>query len=145
MPLPTRALGDDAAAATLLYIEDNPANLKLVEEILRLHAGLRILCARDAIQGIAIARAQLPQLILMDINLPGMSGVVAQQRLRADPLTSAIPVIALTANAMPADVKAGLDAGFFRYITKPIEVDELLGAVRSALALRHEGCDIDRG
>ncbi|MES2296837.1 MAG: PAS domain S-box protein [Pseudomonadota bacterium] len=119
---------------TVLYIEDNPANLKLVEEILKLHQPqLRLLSAREATLGIALARSELPQAILMDLNLPGMSGVQAQECLRADPLTASIPVIALTANAMPRDIKAGLAAGFFRYITKPLEIDQLLDAVSSAL------------
>ncbi len=134
VPLPALAARTASSAPTLLYIEDNPANLKLVEEVLGLHSDMNVLLARDAIQGIAMARAHLPQLILMDMNLPGMSGAAAQQRLRADPLTCAIPVIALTANAMPADVKAGLAAGFFRYVTKPIDIDELLDAINSALS-----------
>jgi PAS domain S-box-containing protein len=134
-PAPVIALGGANGNPTLLCIEDNPANLTLLEKILQLHGGLRMLSARDAEAGIAIARAQLPQLILMDMNLPGLNGAAAQQRLRADPLTSAIPVIALTANAMPADVKAGLDAGFFRYITKPIDITALLEAINCALAL----------
>lgn len=135
VPLPTIAAGTGPSAPTLLYIEDNPANIKLLEDILQLHTGLKMRFARDAMQGIAMARALLPQLILMDMNLPGMNGATAQQRLRADPLTCAIPVIALTANAMPSDVKAGLEAGFFRYITKPINIDQLLDAINSALAL----------
>ena len=124
-----------ATRATLLYVEDNPANLKLVRDILSFSPDLHLLSAADGHQGIALARAHLPQLILMDMNLPGISGADAQKILRADPRTAAIPVIALTANAMPHDVQAGLQAGFFRYITKPVEVEELLDALDSALAL----------
>ncbi len=118
---------------SLLYVEDNPANLRLVQEILGFHTDLRLLVATDGRQGVALARAELPQVILMDMNLPGISGAEAQRMLRADPATRHIPVIALTANAMPHDVKAGLAAGFFRYITKPIAIDELIEAVSSAL------------
>ena len=119
--------------ATVLYVEDNPANLKLVQEILRYRSDLTMLSAVDAASGIALARAHLPQLILMDLNLPGMGGAEAQAILRADPLTAAIPVIALTANAMPDEVKAAKAAGFFRYLTKPIEIDEFTTAINSAL------------
>ncbi len=122
-----------AGQRSLLYVEDNPANLRLVEEILRFHTDLRLLVATDGRQGVALARAELPQVILMDMNLPGISGAEAQRILREDPATSHIPVIALTANAMPLDVKAGIEAGFFRYITKPIAIEELIEAVNSAL------------
>jgi PAS domain S-box-containing protein len=118
---------------SLLYVEDNPANLRLVQEILGFHTDLRLLVATNGKQGVALARAELPQVILMDMNLPGISGAEAQRILRADPSTSHIPIIALTANAMPHDVQAGLDAGFFRYITKPIAIEELIEAVNSAL------------
>jgi CheY-like chemotaxis protein len=120
---------------TLLYIEDNPANLVLLEEILRFHTHLQLLSAPDAQRGIALAREHLPHVILMDMNLPGMSGAEAQHVLSEDSLTADIPVIALTANAMRHDVKAAMDAGFFDYITKPIKIDELLDAVNNALEL----------
>ena len=87
---------------------------------------IRLLSARDGISGIAAARAALPQVILMDINLPGMSGVEALRILALDPATAHIPVIALSANAGPRDIARGLDAGFFRYLTKPIKVAEFL-------------------
>jgi PAS domain S-box-containing protein len=119
--------------STVLYIEDNPANLVLVEEIVRFHTDLKLISAPDGPQGIALAREHLPQLILMDMNLPGISGAEAQKILRDDPETAGIPVIALTANAMPRDVQAGLAAGFFRYITKPIDIEELIEAINAAL------------
>ncbi len=119
----------------LLYVEDNPANLKLVEEIIGFRTDLHLISARDGKTGIAMAREYLPQVILMDMNLPGISGGEARKILHADPLTRAIPVIALTANAMPHDVKAGKDAGFFRYITKPIDINELSEAINGALLL----------
>ena len=130
---------DAGGAPTLLYVEDNPANLRLVEEILRFRNDFRLLTASDGLEGVEMARTHLPYLILMDMNLPGMSGSEAQKMLSADPLTSDIPVIALTANAMPNDVKAGLAAGFFRYVTKPIDIDEFTEAIDSALAFRAQG------
>ncbi|MDC8759651.1 ATP-binding protein [Janthinobacterium fluminis] len=123
-----------AAALTLLYVEDNPANLRLVEEIVRFRPGLRLLSAPDGKLGVEMARAHRPDLILMDLNLPGIGGAEALQLLRADPLTAHIPVIALTANAMPRDVERGLAQGFARYLTKPINIDEFTQAVNSTLA-----------
>jgi signal transduction histidine kinase/ActR/RegA family two-component response regulator len=140
----TRATGDSdfvphpvdhphAGHPLLLYVEDNPANLQLVEEIVRIRGGLRQMSAPDAQLGIELARAHEPQVILMDINLPGLSGKDALSVLRDDPATAHIPVIALTANAMAADVARGLAAGFFRYVTKPIEVNKLNAAIDDAL------------
>lgn len=120
---------------SLLYVEDNPANLKLVEEILHFHTGLRMLSATTGEQGVAMAREQLPHVILMDMNLPGINGTQAQRILRNDPATAAIPVIALSANAMSRDVRTAMEAGFFRYITKPIKIEELIDAINGALAL----------
>ena len=119
---------------TLLHIEDNPANLKLVEEIVRFRADLEHMSAPDAQLGLELARLHLPQIILLDLNLPGLSGHDALGMLRADPKTAAIPVIAVTANAMPRDIARGLAAGFFRYVTKPISVVGLNEAIDSALA-----------
>jgi PAS domain S-box-containing protein len=114
---------------TLLYVEDNPANLKLVEQIVSRHDDLRLLTAVNGIGGIEAARASLPDVILMDINLPDINGFEALKALRADPATARIPVIAISANAMPLDVGRGLKAGFFRYLTKPIRVDEFTAAL----------------
>ena len=115
---------------TLLYVEDNPANLKLVQRIIDRHPDLRLVTAINGTIGIDIARASQPEVILMDINLPGISGIQALKILREDPMTAHIPVIAISANAMPRDIKRGLDAGFFKYITKPIKIDEFIGALR---------------
>ncbi|MGO4379152.1 ATP-binding protein [Pseudoduganella sp. RAF53_2] len=120
--------------ATVLYVEDNPANLKLVEEIISFRPDLRLLSAPDGHLGIELARAHLPDMILMDINLPGVNGIDALKLLRNDPRTAEIPVIALTANAMPRDVEKGLAAGFFRYLIKPINIDEFTDAINSTLA-----------
>jgi len=118
----------------VLYVEDNPANLALVEQILARHPGLRLLTATDGPSGIALARKAQPKVILMDINLPGMSGFEALHRLRADPATAAIPVLAISANAMTGERERGLAAGFADYLTKPIKLDELMAAILAALA-----------
>lgn len=119
---------------TLLYIEDNPANMKLVEQLIARRADLQLLTATDASLGIALAREKLPEVILMDINLPGISGIQAMHILRDDPMTAHIPVLAISANAMPGDIERGMKAGFFSYLTKPINVDEFMEALDSALA-----------
>ena len=115
-----------AQAYTLLYVEDNPANMMLVEDLIARRPDIRFLGARDAVSGIEIARASLPDMILMDINLPGISGIDALKILAEDPLTAHIPVVALSANAIPRDIGKGLEAGFFRYLTKPIKVNEFM-------------------
>jgi CheY-like chemotaxis protein len=126
---------DDAARHTLLYVEDNPANLMLVEQIIEGYSHLTMLSARDGNHGIALARTRLPDVILMDINLPGISGIEAMNILRKDPVTSHIPVVALSANAMPRDIEKGMAAGFFRYLTKPIKINEFMEALNDALKL----------
>jgi PAS domain S-box-containing protein len=123
----------DQQLRTLLYVEDNPANLMLVEDLIARRPDLRLLSAADGNIGIEFARAYLPEVILMDINLPGISGIQALKILRADPATAHIPVIAISANAIPRDVKKGLEAGFFRYLTKPIKVNEFLDTLDVAL------------
>jgi CheY-like chemotaxis protein len=124
---------DDAPLRTLLYVEDNPANLKLIEKLIARRSDMRLLSARDGSLGIELARANLPDVILMDINLPGISGIEALKILRADPSTAHIPVVALSANAMPRDVEKGLQAGFYRYLTKPIKIDEFMATLEAAL------------
>jgi CheY-like chemotaxis protein len=118
---------------TLLYVEDNPANLELVEQLIARRPDLRLLSAADADLGIEFARAYQPAVILMDINLPGISGIEALKILRADPSTAHIPIIALSANAVPRDIERALNAGFFNYLTKPIKVDQFMKALDMAL------------
>jgi CheY-like chemotaxis protein len=118
---------------TLLYVEDNPANLQLVEEIILRRPDLRLLSAADGNLGVEFALAYEPEVILMDINLPGISGIEAMKILRANLSTSHIPIIALSANAMPHDINKALAAGFFNYLTKPVRVDQLLDALDTAL------------
>jgi PAS domain S-box-containing protein len=123
----------DAAPRTLLYVEDNPANLMLVEDLIARRPDIRLLSARDGNRGVEIARACRPDVILMDINLPGISGIKALRILAEDPTTAHIPVVALSANAIPRDIEKGLQAGFFRYLTKPIKVNEFMETLDSAL------------
>ena len=118
---------------TLLYVEDNPANLKLVEQIIARYPKIQLLTAGNGNDGIEIAHASRPDVILIDINLPDISGFEALKILHSDPTTAHIPVIALSANAMPRDIKKGLEAGFFRYITKPIKVTEFTDTLDIAL------------
>ena len=118
---------------TLLYVEDNPANLKLVEQIIARRPDMHLLTAVNGNGGIEIARSSQPDVILMDINLPDINGVEALKILRSDAATAHIPVVTISANAMPRDIKKGLQAGFFRYITKPIKVNEFMDALDEAL------------
>jgi len=124
---------DGASMRTLLYVEDNPANLILVEQLLARRSDLRMLSAADGNLGIEFARGHQPDVILMDINLPGINGIEAMKILRADPLTAHIPVIAVSANALPRDIEMCLAAGFFDYLTKPIVLDKLLRTIDLAL------------
>ncbi|MEX0751620.1 MAG: MASE4 domain-containing protein [Xanthobacteraceae bacterium] len=121
-----------APPRTLLYIEDNPANLKLVEQLMARRPDMRLLTATDGHSGIEIARTSLPDVILMDINLPGINGIQAMKILREDPVTARIPIVALSANAMPRDIEKGLKAGFLRYLTKPIKISEFMAALELA-------------
>ena len=130
-----------AELRTLLYVEDNQANMNLVEQLMERRPDMRLLSAGDGASGIKLARIHLPDVILMDINLPGISGIQALKILREDPVTAHIPVIAISANAMPHDIKKGLEAGFCRYLTKPIRVNEFMAALDMALQLADTGLD----
>jgi signal transduction histidine kinase/ActR/RegA family two-component response regulator len=134
-PSALRAPRVDAPLRTVLYVEDNPANLELVEQLVARRSDLRLLSAADGSLGLEYARTSLPAVILMDVNLPGMSGTDAMLILRADPGTAHIPIIALSANAVPRDIQSALDAGFFNYITKPIMVSQFMDALDAALAV----------
>jgi CheY-like chemotaxis protein len=127
-------VADGTPLRTLLYVEDNPANLELVEQLIARRPDLRLLSAADGDLGIEFARAYQPEVILMDINLPGISGIEAMRILRADPSTAHIPIVALSANAVPRDIEKGMEAGFFNYLTKPIKVNEFMDALDVALA-----------
>ena len=123
----------DAPFRTLLYVEDNPANVMLVEELIARRPDIRLLSARDGVSGVEMARASQPDVILLDINLPGISGLQVLEILAAAPSTARIPVVALSAHAMPRDIENGLAAGFFRYLTKPIKINEFMDTLDAAL------------
>jgi PAS domain S-box-containing protein len=129
--------GNGAAEApthTVLYVEDNPANLKLVEQLVARRADMRMLSAVTGQLGVELACSALPQVIVMDINLPDITGIEALNILRRNPATTEIPVVALSSNAMPRDIEKGLKAGFFRYLTKPIKIDQFMDALAEAVA-----------
>jgi signal transduction histidine kinase/ActR/RegA family two-component response regulator len=145
LPAPAPASRDGSQAALLpsaagpraiLYIEDNPANLRLVQEIVRFRPDLSLLSAPDGHAGLALAHTHQPAIVLMDLNLPGMNGFEVLAQLRRDPVTAHIPAIALTANAMPRDIERGLSAGFARYLTKPIDIEQFNEAIDGVLAQR---------
>ena len=102
-------------------------------------SGWRLLSAGDGNVGMTLARTRIPEVILMDINLPGISGIEALKILRQDPTTAHMPVVALSANAMPRDIALGMEAGFFRYLTKPIKVNEFMAALDLALEFAEKG------
>jgi CheY-like chemotaxis protein len=126
--------GPDGARRTVLYVEDNPANVMFMRDLLDNFDAIRLVTTSTAEEGIASAVSLHPDVILMDINLPGMSGVDALRALRGIPETQNIPVIALTAAASDRDRQFGKQAGFYRYLTKPIKVDELLAALETLFA-----------
>ena len=123
----------------LLYVEDDESNLRLLEEVISHIPNLTLLAAPDAENGLRIARESGPDIVLMDINLPGMSGFEALEKLKRQPETQNIPVIALSAAAMSKDIQKGIQAGFFAYLTKPFVIDDLLNTIDQALAARQSG------
>lgn len=124
--------------ATILIIEDNRTNMKLACLLLR-NVGHAVLCADDAETGLTMARTERPDLILMDIQLPGMDGLTATALLKQDPATATIPVIALTAMAMKADQERTRVAGCDAYIAKPLRYQELYAAVDALLIKADDG------
>lgn len=118
--------------ATILIIEDNPANMKLAS-LLLLNVGHTLLCATDAETGLTLTRIHRPDLILMDIQLPGMDGLAATELLKKDPDTAAIPIIALTAMAMKEDQEKTRVAGCDAYIAKPLRYKELYETIDALL------------
>ncbi|MEI6655695.1 MAG: PAS domain S-box protein [Verrucomicrobiota bacterium] len=129
----------DLRSRLLLYVEDNPANLKLIEQLIARRPDLRLLTAQNGNDGINLARVSMPDVILMDINLPGINGIEAMKILRLDPLTAHIPIVALSANAIPHDIEKGLEAGFFRYLTKPIKVDQFMDTLNEVMEFADNG------
>ena len=119
----------------ILIVEDNEKNLKLVRDVLR-YKGYQTIEAATGEDGVRLAKARIPDLVLMDIQLPGMDGITALGQLRADPATRTIPVMAVTASAMTHDRKKIMAAGFDGYQSKPIKVKEFMDAVREILDQR---------
>jgi PAS domain S-box-containing protein len=128
------ALRSSSAGRVVLYVEDNPANVSFMRDVLGDFDGLELVVAPTAEMGLELATVRRPDVIIMDINLPGMSGVDALRALRRDPSLSPVPVIALTAAASERDRQRGIEAGFFRYLTKPVKVEELIDALETLLA-----------
>ncbi len=127
----------------ILYVEDNDDNIYILKNRLS-RAGYTVVIAGDGEQGIAMARSEKPDLILMDLSLPVLDGWEATRRLKADPATRSIPIIAITSHAMAGDRRQALEAGCDDYDTKPVELDRLLGKI-AALLPRHEGHEADEG
>jgi len=120
------------AGELILIVEDNEKNRKLERDVLQFH-GYKIVEAETGEDGVRLARETVPALVLMDIQLPGISGIEALRQLRADPLTQAVPIIAVTASAMTQDRQKIMAAGFDGYQSKPINVKEFVAAVREML------------
>lgn len=121
-------------ACRILYVEDNPANVRLLQQLFARYPQLSMEVAEEAFLGIFKARSQLPDVIILDINLPGMDGYQVLNVLKRDPQTANIPVIALSANAMPYDIERGRQAGFEEYLTKPLQINRLLTLLNQLLA-----------
>jgi len=119
----------------VLYVEDNPANMRLVEQLLKTFPDIELVGAETAEDGLEMAQKQVPDLILMDINLPGMNGYEALDELKKIDVTKDVPVVAISANALASDVDKGLDAGFSDYITKPINLQAFFSTIKKHLNL----------
>jgi signal transduction histidine kinase/CheY-like chemotaxis protein len=141
--VPPAEEGDVAASAatppqirscSILYVDDNPMVLLLMRDLLATQQGVRLLEATTGARGLAMAKAHHPDLILLDMNLPDMSGIEVQQQLKHLPEFAATPIIALSGNAMPHDIKRAKDSGFFDYITKPFDVKKFFKILESALS-----------
>jgi PAS domain S-box-containing protein len=133
VPVPAIAQRADARRRLVLYVEDNPANVVFMRDVIGEIEAVDLATAPTAEMGIELCLARRPDAILMDINLPGMNGIEALERIRAEPSIAKVPVIALTAAASERDRQRGIRAGFYRYLTKPVKVGELLKALEEAL------------
>ena len=134
-PAETSALGlAEGSLHTIVYIEDNPSNIAFMKDLLGDFAGVRLVTAASAELGLELARAHRPDVIIMDINLPGMSGFDAVNQLHAWPETAHIPVIGLSAAALLKDTSRAQETGFYRYLTKPVKVAELMKTLEELLS-----------
>lgn len=116
----------------ILYVEDNDDNIYMLERRLK-RVGFTVVIARDGAEGVALAKSEQPDLILMDLSLPVLDGWEATRQIKRDELTGKIPLIVLTANAMTGEREKALDAGCDDFDTKPVEIDRLLGKIRALL------------
>jgi CheY-like chemotaxis protein len=139
LPTPGELTGGEPALATVLCVDDNRANLALLTEALSLRADCLVLTASDGQAGVDMARTHSPDVILMDNNMPIMSGREAMRILREDPATAGIPIIAVSAAAMPGTVSDGLEHGYFRYLVKPYDLVDLTDAIDAAIDLSRGG------
>lgn len=132
---PQQAVSNAIEAPTyrLLYIEDSETNLTLIEKVIAQRSDISLKCAKEGQEGLKLAREWFPDVILLDINLIGMNGYEVLESLNKHAMTAHIPVIAISANAMAADIHKGMRAGFFKYLTKPIKLDELMETLESAI------------
>jgi CheY-like chemotaxis protein len=126
--------GSDGGRYLVVYVEDNPSNIAFMEQFMSDFDRITLLNAPTAEIGIELARARQPHLILMDLNLPGMHGLEATRILRSDPATEKIPVVGLSAAAMLADTKRMREVGFYRYLTKPVDIQELTLVLEEVLS-----------
>jgi CheY-like chemotaxis protein len=117
----------------ILYIEDNPSNIRLLQQLFMRYPHLQLDVAEEAFLGIYKARSELPDVIILDINLPGMDGYEALSVLKRDAATEHIPVVGLSANAMPYDIERGKNSGFYDYLTKPVEINHLIRVMNELL------------
>ncbi len=131
---PDSVLAEEGAAHRIVYVEDNPSNIAFMREVMSDLSSIELIVAPTAEIGIELVRTHLPSAVILDINLPGMSGFDAAKLLKAMPETKSIPLIALSAAAMPRDTSRARDAGFYRYLTKPVKIDELLEALEQVIA-----------
>jgi len=122
----------------ILYVEDNPANMRLVEQLLKTFPDVELAGAVTAEIGLEMAQENRPDMVLMDINLPGMNGYEALAELKKIDSTRDVPVVAISANALSADIQAGLDAGFSDYLTKPINLQAFFATVKRYLNNNNE-------
>jgi CheY-like chemotaxis protein len=132
VPIPA-SLAAEGPRHKIVYVEDNPSNIAFMRELMDDLPKIELITAPNAELGIELIRAHLPSVVIMDVNLPGMSGFEAVQRLRGWPETRDIPVIGLSAAALPRDTARAKEIGFYRYLTKPVKVDQLTAVLEELL------------
>ena len=135
-PGPAPRAAETSTRHTVVYVEDNPSNIAFMRDLLEELPSVELLTAPTAEIGLELIRAHVPAVVILDINLPGMSGFDALERLKSWPETQDIPVLALSAAALPRDTARGKEAGFYRYLTKPVKVAELTGVLEELLLPR---------